>query len=103
MNNQPTKRLRGYAGQKRRAKWLAYHPLCVACERMGFVTQAAEVDHIVPLFKGGKDDSTNLQSLCKPCHDRKTREDLGWRALASCDPDGHPLDPSHHWNARRAI
>src|SRR2546427_6434138 len=30
------------------------------------------VDHIVPLSKGGTNDVTNLQTLCKRCHELKT-------------------------------
>jgi 5-methylcytosine-specific restriction endonuclease McrA len=29
-------------------------------------------DHVIPLSAGGTDDESNLQALCKPCHDRKT-------------------------------
>jgi 5-methylcytosine-specific restriction endonuclease McrA len=31
-----------------------------------------ELDHIVPLIDGGGHDLTNLQTLCTPCHKRKT-------------------------------
>ncbi len=34
-----------------------------------------EVDHIIPLSLGGKDEYKNLQLLHKHCHDSKTRED----------------------------
>ncbi len=30
------------------------------------------VDHIVPVFKGGRTKLTNLQILCRACHDKKT-------------------------------
>jgi len=92
------KRLRGRAAVQRRARWLALHPLCVKCMAAGHVTEAHEVDHIVPLFKGGADEPDNLQSLCKPCHEIKTRTDLGWRPQAACDASGLPVDPTHHWN-----
>lgn len=62
---------------------LAEHPLCVRCERLGRVRLAVVTDHIEPhkgdpvLFR----DPSNHQSLCKPCHDRKTRlEDGGFGA-----------------------
>lgn len=31
-----------------------------------------EVDHIVPLFKGGTNKQDNLVALCRNCHGRKT-------------------------------
>ena len=59
-------------------RWfLARHPLCAHCLKRGFTTPATEVDHIKPLRQGGaRLDQTNLQSLCKPCHSRKTRQEV---------------------------
>lgn len=79
-NPDATPRLRGPQGVKRRAAWLRAQPLCVHCQRLGFVTVADEVDHIVPLHHGGADDESNLQSLCQPCHARKTASEAGARA-----------------------
>lgn len=31
-----------------------------------------EVDHKIPLFKGGNNDPTNLIALCRNCHGKKT-------------------------------
>lgn len=62
----------------------------------GIVTEATEVDHVQPLFKGGTDHPSNLQSLCNPCHEAKTAEDMGYRATG-CDLSGMPIDPSHPW------
>jgi len=39
-----------------------------------------EVDHIVPLVDGGSFDFENLQTLCIPCHKRKTAEEARERA-----------------------
>lgn len=50
-------------------------PLCRACHAAGRSTVAEEIDHIVPLFKGGTDDFANLQPLCKSCHADKSRQD----------------------------
>ena len=47
--------------------------LCAECKRRGRDTPANEVDHIVSIVSGGVVfDMDNLQSLCKPCHSRKT-------------------------------
>ncbi|WP_395406288.1 HNH endonuclease signature motif containing protein [Pseudoduganella sp. UC29_106] len=76
-----TPRLRGRAGVERRAKWLAKYPLCVACEEQGRTTMANVVDHKIPLWKGGRDDESNFQSLCQtPCHDEKTAREAAERA-----------------------
>ncbi|WP_295941636.1 HNH endonuclease signature motif containing protein [uncultured Alistipes sp.] len=48
-------------------------PLCEECQRRGITTLAQVVDHIVPINRGGaKLDMANLQSLCHPCHNRKS-------------------------------
>ena len=45
---------------------------CQRCGRAGRL----EVDHIIPLATGGAPyDLANLQTLCRACHIRKTRED----------------------------
>lgn len=67
---------RGYnkKWQKARARYLKEHPLCAECLRNGRAVTATVVDHIKPhrgdpiLFW----DEENWQSLCKPCHDKKT-------------------------------
>lgn len=69
-----TERGYGYRWQQSAKGWLAKHPLCVHCEAMQRITAATEVDHIIP-HRGDMAlfwDRTNWQSLCKPCHSRKT-------------------------------
>ena len=34
-----------------------------------------EVDHIIPLAQGGRDDPDNLQTLCRSCHMEKTAQE----------------------------
>jgi 5-methylcytosine-specific restriction protein A len=44
--------------------------------------EAYDVDHIIPLWKGGEDTDENLQALCPACHRRKTDlERLEYEAL----------------------
>ena len=93
-----TKRIRGKALQQARMTKLYANPLCEQCQRKGLVVLATEVDHIVPLFKGGSDLMDNKQSLCIDCHKIKTAKDMGYRARYGCDANGLPLDPSHHWH-----
>lgn len=61
--------------RRRREAKLVKNPLCEECERQGLLTLANEVDHVIP-HRGDRelfDDDANLQSLCKPCHSRKTK------------------------------
>lgn len=37
---------------------------------------AVAVDHIVPHTKGGTDELANLQAVCQPCHDAKTKREI---------------------------
>lgn len=66
--------------------------LCVCCAADGRTTVATEVDHILPLHKGGTDDLENLQALCGECHARKTARDMGRRPRPRIGPDGWPED-----------
>ena len=34
-----------------------------------------EIDHIIPLYKGGSNDVSNLSALCRNCHGKKTLND----------------------------
>ncbi|WP_184084100.1 HNH endonuclease signature motif containing protein [Sphingomonas xinjiangensis] len=68
----------GYGSEwkKLRNKRLDAEPLCRHCTGEGLVTPAIEVDHIKPKALGGGDTWDNTQSLCKPCHQDKTRQDI---------------------------
>ena len=46
--------------------------LCQACKKDGRYTTATDVDHIIAKAHGGTDEPSNLQSLCKSCHQAKT-------------------------------
>lgn len=80
-DDRPTAWRRGYGrGWKAlRAYVLSIEPTCRTCRADGRVTPATDVDHVVPLARGGSNDIGNLQPLCHACHSRKTaREDGGF-------------------------
>lgn len=56
--------------------------LCQACKAAGRLRLACQVDHIQELADGGTDDPGNLQSLCGPCHDAKTKASKAARMSA---------------------
>jgi 5-methylcytosine-specific restriction protein A len=79
--------------------WLREHPLCAFCEIKNKVTAAAICDHKVA-HKGDPRlfwDSTNLQSLCRPCHEsmKKQVESRGYSTEVGLD--GYPVDHRHPW------
>jgi 5-methylcytosine-specific restriction protein A len=64
----------GRAWKRIRDYYIKSHPLCEECQREGRLTPAEEVHHILPLSKGGSNETNNLMSLCKSCHSRITVE-----------------------------
>ena len=87
---------RGYDSKWRRSRtyFLAAHPLCVMCEREGFITAASVVDHITP-HKGNPDlfwSRSNWQPLCAAHHNRdKQSIERGGRPRQAIDSDGWPV------------
>lgn len=82
-----------------RLQQLRTEPLCRYCRTMGRVEAATVVDHVRP-HRGERDlafDPDNLQSLCKPCHDRHAQAKDRGEPVAGCDARGMPLDPNHPW------
>ena len=49
---------------------------CPYCKTPFLIDSVVEVDHIIPISKGGKDVYKNLQLLHKHCHISKTRKDV---------------------------
>lgn len=68
-----TKRITGRKLQALRESLFRRQPLCVECERQGKVVLATQRDHIVSLGEGGADDDDNVQGLCGPCHEAKSK------------------------------
>jgi 5-methylcytosine-specific restriction protein A len=59
------------AWRERSKRQLAAEPLCRSCGR-----PASVADHVVALGLGGSPDG-ELQSLCKPCHTKKSASEGG--------------------------
>ena len=71
--------------------------LCPLCEAQGLTVAGEEVDHIVPLSRGGaKQDPANLQHLCAACHDQKTRQQQGGDQSTRRLRHGHQAPPNVH-------
>lgn len=64
---------RGYGRRWARLRLivLRLEPMCRACK----TRPAVDVDHIVPLRRGGTNAMDNLQPLCRSCHSTKTHSD----------------------------
>lgn len=87
-----TERIRGRKLQRIRNAVLSREPLCRACYAKGRYTAATELDHIIPLHAGGTNDASNLQPLCRECHQAKTVRDMGYRERVTIGADGWPVD-----------
>jgi len=61
------------------------------CARCGRYDPKFEVDHIVALWSGGKDELDNVQTLCRHCHTRKTVGEAPLRAKADRIRQRHDL------------
>lgn len=94
-------RLTGRRLQAARLRIWTACPNCAECGRLTAWPRGFDLDHKVPLFKGGTNDDANLQVLCNGpdgCHERKTCDDQGFVYRAGSQVDGTPRDPRHHWN-----
>ena len=62
--------------QAARAAQLARVPCCEVCTTQGRTTAATVCDHRQPVRLGGDFwDSSNYQSLCRPCHQAKSAQE----------------------------
>lgn len=81
-------RTRGRRWMRLRHVVLVEEPVCKICGRKPSV----EVDHIMPISKGGTDERDNLQGVCLECHEEKTRKDLGLgRKKVPTSVNGYPF------------
>lgn len=77
----PTMKKRyGRTWKRIRDRYIAVHPLCEQCQKIGQVTPSTEVHHIKPLSQGGSNDFSNLMALCTSCHSEITAREGGrWK------------------------
>lgn len=78
-----TRQERGYgaAWERQRARILERDGgLCQPCLRHGLVHVGKDVDHVVPRQRGGTEDDSNLQTICRPVHKAKTAAEAQGRA-----------------------
>lgn len=66
-----TERGYGHTWDQLRRRILNRDPYCQIC----LVAASDTVDHMLPKSLGGTNAEDNLQGLCVPCHNRKTREE----------------------------
>lgn len=50
-------------------------PQCRHCGWPGSPENPLQADHIVPKEEAGRNDPSNLQTLCRDCHNRKSAAD----------------------------
>lgn len=53
---------------------------CARCIRDGATRPAHEVDHVVPIWAGGRESDDNRASINRACHKLKTADEAGMRA-----------------------
>ena len=88
----PGLRWSGWRLTQWRTAVLKGEPLCRHCLTSGRVTMAQEIDHIIPLSRGGTYDISNACPLCIDCHEIKTAIEFNHRKPRRIGLDGFPLD-----------
>ena len=68
----------GRAWKRVRDRYMNAHPYCEKCFEEGRMVRADEVHHILPVAQGGTNETSNLMSLCRGCHN-KIHHELGDR------------------------
>ena len=60
---------------------------CARCIRSGAVRPAHEVDHVVPIWAGGREADSNRAAINRGCHQAKTADESRMRSRGLFDPD----------------
>lgn len=68
--NIPSNRKRTSSYQWRKLRLTILERDKFTCQSCGIISVVLEVDHIIP--NSDNNDPSNLQSLCRPCHEAKT-------------------------------
>ena len=84
-------RLRGRKLQQTRVRLWAASPHCKRCRKHTKYPDGFELDHKLPVHKGGDSSDKNLQILCIECHKAKTAEDMGTTYKVPIGLDGWPM------------
>ena len=78
IDDRPPSSQRGYNSSWRtvRATHLLERPLCEDCLKLGLYVEGREIHHIKKLkdYPELRDVSSNLMTLCKSCHSRRTAQ-----------------------------
>lgn len=73
-------RKKGNGGEYTADEWKAlcqqYNNCCLACNRDDVTLT---VDHVIPLIRGGSNDISNIQPLCKSCNSKKNTKIIDYR------------------------
>ena len=92
MSKKPDRFIHSHQWRRIRAAYIAANPLCEECKRNGYTVAGEQVDHIVPRHRGGGHGFDNLQTLCVPCHEKKTAGENTVKTVARICVHGFPIN-----------